>query len=609
MPDYRKDRIWFLGSSLAVVVALAISYFAAHYYFDISDEGLQAYLVSAGRAAPNVMQYHYLAHKMGSFLWGNDLLSYRTLFYAFNGLGAAVLAASLLCFFDLFKKKTWFKFITFFNVIFAIQICSTWFMIVSYQSSAAFAVSLWVSAFFWVLSKQTRLSISFGLVLLFLSIVLGLTAKLSTGLALIAGAFVFMPLFYFIKKRRHMGLKLFFAIVGVISFSIISFLCILGESVDSVFQAYTLVGSGRDHSLALVLFRHIRDIVVSCVVFIPVFFLFWFCLFKVSSAIDNNSSARNSTLGYFFLLVIMAGLFGYTFSAFSIIPEWVYHLSVGGFPVIKIISPVASSVPAKMMMFLISLVGCCILFRVKQGVSSGQHDSVRDYIIVFCVCILGGLASGSGTSVHLIYSMRFTSGLVAASGCYYILFCLPERSLFSRVLAVSLSLFLVGGLALFYQTVYLNYYRSAPLEQQVAQSKHSSFLQGVTIEQDKADLIDSLIVNLEKFNFEKGRDKIFVTPASPGLLAASGAIGFGHLWPTGTNHELVSQMFGLAEVTPEMKVFILRGIDISPVEMSGFLSRLKIDADFRSVNLGSMRNIREGKDLIYYLEGPYIKSD
>ena len=133
----KENRLLFF-SFLFCIISTSLVVVTFGYYFDISDEGLAAYLSLFGREAVWAQQFHYANNVWGDF-WGHSLLTYRWLYLVLVYLECFVFSYAVCVYYNIPLYKD--KFRTFFTVFFcsvSAQLVFVVFTTPSYNSYAAF---------------------------------------------------------------------------------------------------------------------------------------------------------------------------------------------------------------------------------------------------------------------------------------------------------------------------------------------------------------------------------------------------------------------------------------------------------------------------------------
>ncbi|NDV27172.1 hypothetical protein [Desulfovibrio sp. JC010] len=599
----QRYTYWLLASFIWSMVCLAICFTGIGAFFDVSDEGLGAYLAYWGSDVFSFQQYHYLVNWMGSLL-GGTLLDYRYCFYFLSFLGVIALTLAIYYYYrEFFTESKLTKIAIILFSVFSAQLCLVSIAMTTYNSMGSFAAYLWCSALLLVLSRPTRFLFGFAIFLYCSAVLIGLMAKASTGCAFVLGALFLMPLFFRLLYEKNIPARYILCLLVSTVAVLAGYMLFLGENVIEVFSVYkSAVGAGSPHSLTLVLMRHVRDIVVFVFVYLALYCFAWYAvLWFVKKSKKNISFLRGLSLKACAVLVL-TGIFYFTFSDSRLFPNAIYSQSLFGIPIAKIFSVSADTVWAKWVCFVLSL-GICILLSSGSQKKKVNPSLVKGFVLIL-VCLLGGYAMTAGTTGQLTRALRFASGLVAAPCVVFALLYLPSKTAVSRLLSVVLLLFSITSTLNLYNNITYHYYRSAPLAEQTAYSS-SKFLSGVRIEIGQAKFIDSLLAILESVNFDRTKDKVYVFPASPGFLAAAGAKAYGPVWSTDISSKQDCVLFSAEKPVAGGKVYILKGKQIPDETRACFDEGVRKLSGFETLNVGVFNNQREGKIFTYFLEGPY----
>lgn len=596
-----KQRYLIVFSVLFLLASSVIAFAASHYYFDLSDEGLASYLSLFGSEVLSIQQYYYLTNLVGD-CFGHNLLVYRYLFYGLIYAESAVVCVAIYLYFRSHFNQNALVFSLFvYPCIVGFQFTAVKFAVPSYDSYAALASYLWAASFLIYLSElKSKAKYIFLVLLLSVSLLIAFMAKASCGVALMLGSLVLFPLFKFVLKGKgSVGRGIVFVWFGL-SLGSILYYFVVSSHLGHILETYSIVGSSGAFYLPKLLLRHVRDLFLLfayVAAFTSVFIFAYYLLIHKGVAGNSNTKFKYLAIGLCFSL-----LFYFIFNSLRPFPEWFYQLEFYGFSVNKLFSPSIDAPKAKMITFLISFALSTIIYKLYFTASS-PAEVKRDSIFLL-VILFAALGASAGTSANLNFHMRNTAGLIAAP-CVVLFFKMSMSDRVFKVIGCSLLVF--GLLAVFhqYKNVYANYYRCPPLTENISSSNSSSFLAGVSLDENRSLLVEKIAGELTGRKFYFTRDRIYVYPAAPGLLAACGAKGYGPLWSTENTSEADCATFSMETDKFSGNVYILRGGYVFARTMDCFLSKLRPTEQFKSVDLGGYYNYRELKKLNYYFDGPY----
>ncbi|WP_319777811.1 hypothetical protein [Maridesulfovibrio sp.] len=590
-----RKNIPLIFSACFLVVSTAVILVSFGNYFDISDEGLAAYLSLFGEQAIWPQQFHYITHAWGDF-FGHSLLVYRLLYFVMVFLECFVFTFTVYVYYNISSHKD--KLLFFLNLFFcsvAVQFIFAVFTTPSYDSYAAFGAFLWASMFLLVLTDCGNIIKNLAISLLAsASILIALMAKPATGLAFVLGILFLLPCFRYFLSMKIFNDSVWSAYLGLVIGAGL-FILVLGDDAARVAEIYGSLGGGDVYSLPKLLARHIRDIFLFTL-YAGCYLVLWFFLFRLLK--------RGTVFGKLFFSLLFAALLVFTFGHIRPLPTAFYHFDVLGLPISKLLPSTIDTPKAKMITYMVSLGLAVLLFG--SGITKRLTYNQRKDVLFFLVIFFAALAAYAGTAANLNWHMHSVAGLVAALPAVFYLLRLSHSECEIKAFAFPLLAFVVLGLSHQYNNVLAHYYRCPPLGAQNSVSKSSQFLKNVNIDSDRAEMIDHISKALDKVEFNRSQDSLYVYPAAPGLLAAVNAKAFGSLWSTTKLIDFDCYSFSAEKKRPDANVYILRGGDVPPKTKTCFLERLKPANNYKLVPLGDYFNFRQGEVLRYYLEGPYI---
>ncbi|WP_415715135.1 hypothetical protein [Maridesulfovibrio sp.] len=595
-----RKNIPLIFSACFLVVSTAVILVSFGNYFDISDEGLAAYLSLFGEQAVWSQQFQYITHAWGDF-FGHSLSVYRLLYLVFVYLECFVFACAIFVYYKVpLARYKYTFFLTLFFCVTGAQSVFTLLTTPSYDSYAALAGFLWASMFLLVLSdSDSKVNNAGVLVLSSFSILIALMAKSTTGVVLLLGLIVLLPCFYYILNKKFINAAILWAYLGGM-LGVVFWILVLGDNLDTVIATYSAYGSSEAYYLPKLLVKHVRDI-LAFAVYLGAYLIVWFIVFR---SLKKSAADKLSATSLCFSFVPLILLLWFSSVNIRPFPDDFYQLKLFGFSVLKLFPSTIDNPKAKMITFLVSL-SLAVLFWGNSFAKELCWSKRRD-VVFFLVVIFTALGVFAGTTAFLSWHMRSVAGLVAAVPVVFYLSRFDSRELGTKMLGWALLSFAVLGVHHLYDNVLSHYYRCPPLELQVATSEFSPILKGVKIDSERAEMIDKIGAVLDQLEFNRSQDRMYVFPAAPGFLAALNVRAYGALWSTGALNDLDCYSFAAEKEYQDSKVYVLRGGDV-PVEIkSCFLEKLHPGGDFKSTYLGDYLNYRQGIELHYYIDGPYV---
>ena len=427
-----------------------------------------------------------------------------------------------------------------------------------------------------------------------ISVLTAFMAKSSTGVALLLGLIFLIPCFCFISKRKLLSKSVCCAYLGGL-FGIILYYLVLGGNLNDVVAAYGAYGSSGVFSLPKLLLKHLRDVIILTA-YSSVYLAVWFILLRVLK--------RDDAMGKLLSCLIFIGLLVFSFAKVRPLPAEFYQFDLLGFSIDKFIPSTVDYPKSKMITFLLSL-SLVVLFLGDSFIKDFKGCRRKDFLF-FLIVIFASLGVYAGTTANLSWHMRSVAGLVIAVPVVFYALRLSSSDYGVKLVGVSLLAFAVLGIHHQYNNVLANYYRCPPLETQNSVSSSSRLLKGVSIDPERAAIIDNMAMVLNELKFNRDQDRIYVFPAAPGFLAALNVQAYGPLWSTKHVVDVDCFYFSIEKELPDSKIYILRGGDVPLATKSCFLSKLRPSPEYKSVPLGEYYNYRQDKKLAYCLEGPYV---
>ncbi|ACS81659.1 hypothetical protein [Maridesulfovibrio salexigens] len=601
--NFLKKYNLILLSLFFLLLCCAMSFVSYQHYFDLSDEGLAAYLSLAGKNLITNQQWYYISNLYGT-IFGQNLLSYRVLLFIKFIVESILICCGVFFYYNDGSQRldTSIKTkITLFSAVLCAQLSLVLYAIPSYNSYAGFAAYMWATSFLIYLSRNKSFWLYFGVSALNMcAVALAFMSKAPTGMAFVLGGIILFPCcYYFINGKKGIVPSSACSVLGVTAGCVVYYLLIRAD-LDAVVSSYKATGGSGIYYLPKVLMRHVRDLVNSA------FYLCLFCIPILAGLFYAEHSEKKYKNNVVLLLIVvgLSAVYFFSVSEVRLFPEFVYSKTVFGLPINKIISTTIDHPRAKVMLYMCALCFSVFVYRFK---CAGRIDqSLRKEIVLFVVVFFATLGMSAGTTLHLAFHMHNTAGLIAIVCVVLFLVCTGVGKRVKLFLGINVFFCATLCVASQYSYNFKEYYRAPPLEEQTSLSNESVFLKGILIDDERAELIDRMQDGLLSVGFDFSHDKIFIYPVSPGLPAAVGAKAYGSLWASEQTVDYTCRTFKSETISLNERVYILRGGDLFLPIRECLEMHVQKSENFVEIDLGNYNNSREGKRLNYYLEGPYL---